>query len=78
MTNEASKMYCVRPPLPDQREVPTSDEIRLRVECVGNLDVVFHGRSVESVTLGVVSYVPDLSFNIFSFHNAQQTHNIIL
>ena len=40
MTNEASKMYCVRLPVPDQRQVPTSDETRLRVECVGNIGVV--------------------------------------
>ena len=35
MTNDASKMYCVRPPLPDQREVITSDGTRLRVDYVG-------------------------------------------
>ena len=70
-TNDASKMYCVRPPLPDQREEITSDGTRLRVECVGNIDEVFHGRSEEKITLCDVSYVPDLKFNIFSFHTAQ-------
>ena len=44
----------------------------------GNIDVVFHGKSEEQITLCDVSYVPDLKFNIFSFHKAQQTHVIIL
>ena len=71
MTNEASKMYCVGPPLPDQRKVTTSNRTRLRVECVGiveyigNIDVVFHGRSDEPITLCDVSYVPDLMFIFF-------------
>ena len=78
MTNDASKMYCVRPPLPDQREVITSDGTRLRVECVGNIGVGFHGRSKEQITLCDVSCVPDLEFNLFSFHKAQRTHAIIL
>ena len=78
MTNDASKMLCVRPPLPDQREVTTCDGTRLRVECVGNIEVVCHGRSDEPIRLCDVSYVPDLRFNLFSFHNAQQTHVINL
>ncbi|CAM9849152.1 unnamed protein product, partial [Ascophyllum nodosum] len=77
MTNEASKMYCVRPLFPDQGEVTTSDGTRLRVECVGNINVVFHGRNDEPITLCDVSYVPDLRFNLFSFHKAQETHVII-
>ena len=77
-TNDASKMYCVRPPLSDQRELITSDGTGLRVECVENIDAVFHGRSDEAITLCDVSYVPDLKFNFSSFHKAQQTHVIIL
>ncbi|CAN0062545.1 unnamed protein product, partial [Ascophyllum nodosum] len=42
MTNDACKMYCMRPP---GQQVITSDGTRVRVECVGNIDVVFHGRS---------------------------------
>ena len=48
------------------------------MECVGNIDVIFHGRSDESITMIDVSYVPDLKFNLFSFHKAQQTHVIFL
>ena len=78
MTNDASKVYCMRPPHFDQKEVITSNGTRLKVECVGNIDVIFHGRSDEPVTMIDVSYVPDLKFNLFSFHKAQQTHVIML
>ena len=40
VTNDASKLHCVRPPPLDQRGVVTSDETRLRVECIGNIDVL--------------------------------------
>ena len=43
VTNKASKVYCVRPPLADQREVTTCGGARRGVECVGNFDVVFQG-----------------------------------
>ena len=78
MTNDASSMYCVRPFPSDQREVTSSDGIWQRVEYVGNINVVFHGRSDEPITLCDVSYVQGLRFNIFSFQKAQQTHVIIL
>ena len=39
---------------------------------------IFTGRSDELITLCDVPYVPDLRFNPFSFHKAQQTHVIIL
>ena len=78
MTNDASKMYCVRPSLSDQREVTTSDGTRMRVEYVGDIDVVFHGRSDEPIALCDVSYIMDSRFNLFSFHKAQQAHGIIL
>ena len=72
-------MYYVRPRLPDQWELTTSDGTnRLRVERVGNIDEVFHGRSDEPITLCNVSCVLDLIFNFFSFHKAQQAHVIIL
>ena len=71
-------MYCVRPPPLDQREIITSNGTRLRVDCIGNIDVLFYGRSQEKITLIDVSHVPDLKFNLFSFHKAQQTHVIIL
>ena len=76
--NDATKIYCLRLPPSDQREVTTSDGTRLRVEDVGNIDVVFHRRSNEPITLCDVWYVPGLIFNLFPFHKAQHTHAIIL
>ena len=51
MTNDATKMYCVIPPPSDQREVTPSDSARIIVEYIGNIDVVFRGRSDEPITL---------------------------
>ena len=78
MTNDASKMYCVRPRPLDQRGAITSDGIRVGVECIGHIDMLFHGRSEEQITLIDVSNVPDLKFNFYMFHKVQQTHVIIL
>ena len=71
MTNHASNMYCVRRPPSDQWEVTTSDGTRQRVEYVGNIDVVFHGRSDEPIAMCDVLCVPGLRSNRFSFHKAQ-------
>ena len=60
MTNDASKMYCGEPLRSDQREVTTSDGTRQRVEYIGNVDVVFHGRSDQQITLCDISFVPGL------------------
>ena len=45
---------------------------------VGNIGVVFHGSDDEPITLYDVSYLPSLRFSLFSFHELQQTHVIIL
>ena len=65
MTNDASKMYCVRSPPSDQRGVVTSDGTRPRVEYIGNIDVLFLGISKKQITLIDVSYVPDFKFIFF-------------
>ena len=72
------KVYCARPPLPDQQEVTPSDDTRLKIEYIGNIDMIFYGRSDEAIKLYDVSHVPDLMFIFFSFRKAQQTHVIIL
>ena len=78
MTNDASQMYDIRPPCPDEALITISDGTRRRVMQIGNIDVVFHGRTDEPITLCDVSYVPGLGFNLFSFHKAQGTHIVIL
>ena len=42
------------------------------------MDLVFHSRTDNPVTLYDVSFVPDLGFNQFSFHVVQEKHKIIL
>ena len=78
MANGATKLYCVRPPPPQtngkllRAMVPDSEWTMS-----GTL-MWCHGKSEEPITLCDVSYVPALRFNIFSFHEAQQSHVIIL
>ena len=45
---------------------------------MGKIDLVFHSRTDYQVTLHNVSFVPDLGFNLFSFHVVQEKHEIIL
>ena len=39
---------------------------------------MFHSRTDHPVTLHDISFVPDLGFNLFSFHVVQEKHEIIL
>ena len=39
---------------------------------------MFHSKTDHPVTLQDVSFVPDLGFNVFSFHVVQEKHEIIL
>ena len=48
------------------------------MQFVGKLDLLFHSRTDHPVTLHDVSFVPDLGFNLFSFHVVQEKHEIIL
>ena len=41
------------------------------------MDVIFHGKSDQRITLIDVAYVPDLGFNLYSLHTVQRTHLIV-
>ena len=41
------------------------------------MDVVFHGKTDQGITLIDVAYVPDLGFNLHSLHAVQRTHLIV-
>ena len=41
------------------------------------MDVIFHGKSDQRITLIDVAYVPDLGFNLYSLHAVQRTHLIM-
>ena len=62
MTPECSKMYNIRPPPPGREAIMVRDGRRLQVECVGSIDMIFHGHTDVHHTLFDVSYVPDLGF----------------
>ena len=41
------------------------------------MDVIFHGKSDQRITLINVAYVPALGFNLYSLHAIQRTHMIV-
>ena len=41
------------------------------------MDVIFHGKSDQRITLIDVTYVPDLGFNLYLLHAVQITHLIV-
>ena len=78
MTRNADMMYDTKPPSPHRSRVILSDGSIRKVQFVGKLDLVFHSRTDHPVTLHDVSFVPDLGFNLFSFHVVQEKLEIIL
>ena len=78
MTRSAELMYDTKPPSPHRSRIILGDGSIRKVQFVGKLDLVFHSRTDYLVTLHDVSFVPDLGFNLFSFHVVQEKHEIIL
>ena len=78
MTRSAELMYDTKPPSPHRSRIILGDGFIRKVQFVGKLDLVFHSRTDHPVTLHDVSFVPDLGFNLFSFHVVQEKHEIIL
>ena len=77
MTHDGTRMYNARPPPPGREIITIGDRRRTSVEYVGNRDVIFHGKSDQSITLIDVAYVPDLGFNLYSLHAVQRTDLIV-
>ena len=78
MTRNADLMYDTKPPSPQRSRIILGDGSIKKVQFVGKIDLVFHSRTDYQVTLHNVSFVPDLGFNLFSFHVVQEKHEIIL
>ena len=78
MTRNADMMHDTRPPSHHRSRIILGDGSIRRVKFVGKLDLVFHSRIDHPVTLHDVSFVPDLGFNLFSFHVVEEKHEIIL
>ena len=78
MTRNADMMYDTKPPSPHRSRIILGDGSIRKVQFFGKLDLIFHSRTDHPVTLHDVSFVPDLGFNLFSFHVVQEKHEIIL
>ena len=70
-------MYNARPSPPGRETITIGDRRRIKVEYAGNMDVIFHGKSDQRITLIDVAYVPDLGFNLYSLHAVRRTHLIV-
>ena len=77
MTHDRTRMYNVRPPSPGRETITIGDRRKIRVEYIGNMDVIFHGKSDQRITLIDIAYVPGLGFNLYSLHAVQRTHLIV-
>ena len=78
VTRSADVMYNTRPSSPNRSRIILGDESIKKLQFVGKIYLVFHSRTDYPVTLHDVSFVPDLGFNLFSFHVVQKKHEIVL
>ena len=77
MTHDRTRIYNVSPPPPGRETITIGDRRRINVAYIGNMDVIFHGKSDQRITLIDVAYVPGLEFNLYSLHAVQTTHLIV-
>ena len=77
MTHDRTRIYNVRPPPPGRETITIGDRRKIKVEHIGNMDVIFHGKTDQRITLIDVAYVPGLGFNLYSLHAVQRTHLIV-
>ena len=77
MTDDRIMIYSVRPPPPGRETITIGDRRRIKVEYIGNMDVIFHGKSDQRITLIDDAYVPGLGFNLYSLHAVQRTYLIV-
>ncbi|CAM9123114.1 unnamed protein product [Ascophyllum nodosum] len=78
MTHDRTRMYnAMSPPPGDRERITIGDRRRIKVEYIRNMDVIFHGKSDQRITLIDVAYVPDLGFNLYSLHAVQRTQLIM-
>ena len=78
MTRDADMMYDTRPLSLYGSRIILGDGSIKKVQFLGKLDLVFHSRTDYPVTLHDAAFVPDLGFNLFSFHVVQETPEIFL
>ena len=77
MTHDRTRIYNVRPPPPGHETITIGDRRRIKVEYIGNMDVIIHGKTDQKITLIDVAYVPGLGFNPYSLHAVKRPHLIV-
>ena len=77
MTHDRTRIYNVRLPPPSRETITIGGRRRIKVEYIGNMDVIFHGKNDQRITLIDVAYVPGLGFNLYSLHAVQRKHLIV-
>ena len=75
-TDSDKFVYNKRRPLYTEASLLIGDGRKLKVECCGSLDVVFHCKDYVRVTLKNVPVVPGLAFDLMSFSCIQEKHDI--
>ena len=68
MTRNKDLMYDTWPPPSHRSRIILGDGSIKKVQLIGKVDLVFHRRTDFPVTPYDVSFVPDLGFNLSSFH----------
>ena len=77
MTHDRTGTYNAKPPPPGRETITIGDRRKMKVEYIGNMDVIFHVKTDQRITLIHVAYVPGLGFNLYSLHSVQRTHLIV-
>ena len=78
MPHDGTKSYNVRPPPPGCEAITIGYRRKIKVEHIGKMDVIFHGKTDQRTTLIDVAYILGLGFNLYSLlHAVQRTHLIV-
>ena len=77
MTHDRIRTYNARPPPPGRETITIGDRRRIKVEYIGSMDVIFHEKTDQRITLTGVAYIPGLKLNLYSLHTVQRTHLIV-
>ena len=77
MMHDRTKINNVRPSPPGRETTTIGDRRKIKVEYIGNMDVIFPRKIDQRITLIDVAYVPGLGFNLHLLHAVQRTDMIV-
>ena len=78
MTLDKTRLYNLRLPPPGRETITIGDRRETKVEFIGNMDVIFHGKTDQRITLIDATYVPGLGLKLYSLHAVQRIPLIVL